>query len=161
MRRRDLLSLLLSAPVALHPAFGRWPQRDPAIAPPPPPRPASARVQRYMLGFALDEGVAEPLVDPGRVALYRARPQIHFKSRRLVIPSVLASNFELLNVAVLGRPALSEQLPAELFSETEFNYSPQFVWDTCAPGDEIVMAVQNVSREPSSFTACMIGEGLG
>lgn len=164
MQRRSFLALLVASP--LFPALERLQALDdvpPAPAGPrlpahfiEPPAEGAPRLQRYVLGFAPDEGFSLR-VEPGRIARFVGCPQIPFRPRRLIIANGEA--FELVHVAAAGADQGDvDGIPADVFSPHAIGVDVGFA--VAHPGTDYVLAVRNVSKLTHAFHATLIGEGL-
>jgi hypothetical protein len=94
------------------------------------------------------------LIRPGGVERFEAFSLRLFRPERLMVGGD-PSGFDILNVSASGEPQMDERIPADYFSPRAYGTRLQFA--AVAPGDTIVMAVHNRSKQPGVFQAAMIG----
>lgn len=91
------------------------------------------------------------------------QPRVPFRPDRLVIPSNVAPHFTVVDVQIgaLSQFALSAsgghrgELPALVFTEQSFGV--RLKMDTCMLGREARLTVRNITHEPQSFMAALVG----
>jgi len=100
-------------------------------------------------------------VAAGAAATITARPQtIAYKPQRIVIPSTIAPDFDLLDIKVGNKSQLvqSGSLPGEAFQPTLFD--GEMDMDTCQTSQDFVLQVQNVGAVPRTFKAAVYGRSV-
>ncbi len=111
----------------------------------------------------LSLGFREPSVPAGQMCNVTARPQIVFYGERLVIPGPpdgCAEHFSVLDIKVGNRSQLVEStsVPAMIWVETApgvpLKLDPAFI------AQDIIISVNNDTREPRKFTAILFGYGI-
>ena len=152
VNRRGFLSLLLAAPVAVG-FIKQTPVSSEVLRALHAPF-AQRELVRWHMGFSPDAGF-DRIVQPGCVTRVIAHSQNVFRPERLAIAGNVASSFDLLNLSAAGEPQLEESLPAELFTAVAIDIRMAF--DIVTPGERIVIAAYNHSKEPQPFLAAMIG----
>jgi hypothetical protein len=155
VERRSFLSLLLVAPLV--PQLAKVATLEaPTLAFPEIFAGVGARLARYILPFAPLSGASSE-VEAGRVATFVARSQLLFRADRLMI-SGEPFGFELLGVAANGEPQTEETVPAWIFAQASLGSRVAF--DPTGPGQEIVLAVRNITTRALHFRASMIGRAV-
>lgn len=148
MDRRGFLSLLLAAP--LLPSAVRV---HAVLTKPSRVLPAVRSLARFAMPFTPAPGF-DRIVAAGSIGKFCARPQRPFRPDRLVMNAADRS-FTLLGVAESGEPQLLDEVPAEIFAPEA--YGPSLAFDMVPPGQEIILAVHNVSNQAQPFDAMMLG----
>lgn len=85
------------------------------------------------------------------------RPQRLFRSERLVVSSVIAPFFNILDVKIGQETQFvaSGALPAQIFSEV--GVGVRLKGDTANLGNTIVVSIQNIDTETRTFAGAIIG----
>lgn len=119
--------------------------------------PGPTKARRYILGF--DSGVA--LIPNGGTVPVINRPQVVFKSERLVVPSDIAGGF-VLNDVVVGKNSQfasnSVGVPARAFDERAEGM--MLAMDTAQISQDIIINVTNISGAPARFRASIAGPAV-
>jgi hypothetical protein len=100
-------------------------------------------------------------VAAGAAIAITARPQtIAYKPQRIVIPSTIAPDFDILDIKVGNKSQLvqSGSLPGEAFQPTLFD--GEMDMDTCQTSQDFVLQVQNVGVVPRNFKAAVYGRSV-
>jgi hypothetical protein len=161
MNRRGFLSLVgtgaaaLAIEKALPPMF-----RPPAIAGVRQLADAP-QVERYMMSFAPELGFQE-IVEPGAITRLVCYSQVLFRPDRLMFgPGTDLGKFSLCQLALGDSPEADQvvgEVPAEFFAPTAYGGGSMQVWDVVRPGEQIVLALRNVSNVEAEFrAAAMVG----
>ena len=118
-------------------------------------RPTKAR--EYPLGF--DSGVV--LIPPGGSAPVINRPQVVFKTERLVVPSDIGGSF-VIDDLVVGKNSQfasnSVGVPARVFDEN--GVGVRLAGDTAQISQDIIIKVTNISGADARFRAAVIGPAI-
>lgn len=117
---------------------------------------APTKARRLVLPMASTGTVAA-----AAAATITARPQtIAFKPQRIVIPSTIAPDFDILDVKVGNKSQLvqSGALPGEAFQPTLFD--GEMDMDTCQTSQDFVLQVLNVAVVARTFKAAVYGRSV-
>lgn len=107
-------------------------------------------------------GVAKPktipknnrIVLPGEEKLIRLKPMGGFRPRRIVIPTLIATGFSILDFKVDSENQFtSDNIPAELFSEVSYPVN----LDLPRTKEEFSVLIKNEKDEPKEFRMVVIG----
>jgi hypothetical protein len=164
MKRRGFLSLVATGAAALAvekslPAMFRQPVsvqgsrlRQLADAP---------ALERYMMSFSPELGFQE-IVEPGGITRLVCRSQILFRPDRLMFaPGTDLHKFSLCQLVMGDTPEADQvvgEVPAEFFAPHHYGAGVRGVWDVVRPGEEVVLALRNVSNADAEFrAAAMVG----
>lgn len=151
MNRRSFLGLL--AGTAALPVFAKIAALEPALPPAPAfptivrPR-LPVRIVRYVVPLQSHGGVR-----PGGIDRIAALMQRAFRPDRLIISAGEA--FNILHVAASGEPVVEDAVPGQFFSPLMWGTRLDFA--TVGAGEELVLAVHNVTNEWAPFNAALIG----
>jgi len=152
MNRRSFLGLL--AGTAALPVLAKIA----ALEPLPPPAPALSslvlpgspfRIERYVTPLMSHGAVRPGGID--RIAVLMQRP---FRPDRLIISAGEA--FDILHVGASGEPVVEDSLPGSFFSPLSWG-GGRLEFATVGAGDEIVLAVHNVTDQWAPFHGALIG----
>ncbi len=119
--------------------------------------PAPTKARRYVLGF--DSG-PNLIAANGTIPVIN-RPQVAFKSERLVVPSDIAGGF-VLNDVVVGKNSQfasnSVGVPARSFDERAEGM--MLAMDTAQISQDIIINVTNTGGAPARFRASIAGPAV-
>lgn len=132
------------------------------LRPPPSPLvtilesypPGPSRVREFVIGFGPN------LVHARSTAVFQAQPQLVFRGSRLIIPGGIGEHFVINDIRV-GRDSQmvsADPIPASIFSE--FTVSANLGLETATQGVMITLSVSNVTDEPRTFSASLLGISL-
>jgi hypothetical protein len=110
--------------------------------------------REYILGFDVTS------VPGGASVNITKRPQVIFRPERIVIPSAVGVDFQVLDVKV-GKNSqftASGSVPAIVFAETSFGV--RLKMDTCQVSMDVTLSVQNTNAAARNFTAAVIGPAV-
>jgi hypothetical protein len=166
VNRRGFLSLVATGVTALaaQPVLERLPLGVPDLprvdllagdAEPPP-------VMRYVMAFAPELGFQE-IAEPGGVIRLATLSQLVFRPERLIFDACDFSQWELMQMLYPhdDEPERFEPSGVPLALFQPLGYGQRLICGTVAPGDQIVLALRNVSNvEAEIRNAAMIGSGI-
>jgi hypothetical protein len=112
-------------------------------------------IREYPLGFFLSGiGVCTGAVD------VVSRPQIPFLGERLIIPSLIAGSFSLIDIRVRNRSQLanSTAIPARAFQEN--SRGVKVALDPAWIADHVTLVVENLTEDAQTFMAALIGTAI-
>jgi hypothetical protein len=115
---------------------------------------APTKSREYILGFDVTS------IPGGASANITKRPQVIFRPERVIIPSTVGVNFQVLDVKV-GKNSqftASGSVPAVVFAETSFGV--RLKMDTCQVSMDVTLSVQNTNANAQNFTAAIIGPAV-
>lgn len=112
-------------------------------------------------------GFGPTLIPAGESITFEAEPSTDFGGNRLIVPSALANDFTIDDIAADGESqAISgNPIPAVAFSELAIGVNLGL--DTVAKKKKLQLKVSNTTKEAKSFAAALIGfvpkgsDGLG
>jgi hypothetical protein len=117
------------------------------------------QLERYALSFAPELGFQE-IVEPGGIARLVCMSQVLFRPDRLMFAAGTdLGKFSLLQLALGDTPESDQvigEVPAEFFSQRAYGQSLAGVWDIVRPGEQIVLALRNVSNVEAEFRAAAL-----
>jgi hypothetical protein len=107
--------------------------------------------RRYQLNFVQNN------VASGAQVTLQARPQVLFRPERLIVPSQIAPNFEIVDLLIGNRTQLvaTANTSAEVFSEVAIGTG--LLLDTAQPGIDVILVIQNVVGTTEDFRATFLG----
>ena len=115
---------------------------------------APTKSREYILGFDVTS------IPGGASANITKRPQVIFRPERVIIPSTVGVDFQVLDVKV-GKNSqftASGSVPAVVFAETSFGV--RLKMDTCQVSMDVTLSVQNTNAAARNFTAAIIGPAV-
>jgi hypothetical protein len=117
------------------------------------------QVERYVMSFTPELGFQE-IVEPGGITRLLCYPQVLFRPDRLMFDAGTdLGKFSLCQLVMGDSPEADQvvgEVPAEIFSP--LNYGVRHVWDVVRPGEQVVLALRNVSNVEAEFrAAAMVG----
>lgn len=118
---------------------------------------APMRAREYPLGF--DSGAI--LIPNNTSASITNRPQVVFRTERLVVPSDIGGGFVVDDVIVGKNSQLASNtvgLPARIFDERSVGV--RLAADTAQISQDITLKITNVSGAPARFRAAIIGPAV-
>lgn len=111
------------------------------------------KAREYPLGF-----VTPAAVGPGLSSSATTRPQVIFRSERLVIPSDIGGSF-VIDDLIVGKnsqfAATDTAVPARVFDERAVGV--RLKGDTAQVSQNVQIAMTNISGAAITFRACVIG----
>ncbi len=112
------------------------------------------KAREYVLGF-------DSTSVPGSTsANITKRPQVIFRPERVVIPSAVGIDFQVVDIKV-GKNSqfgASGEVPAVVFSETSFGV--RLKMDTAQVSMDVTLSVRNTNAAQRNFTAAIIGPAV-
>jgi hypothetical protein len=118
---------------------------------------APTKAREYPLGF--DSG--STLIIAGGSASVINRPQVVFRTERLVVPSDIGGGF-VIDDLIVGKNSQfasnSVAVPARVFDER--GVGVRLAGDTAQISQDIILKVTNVSGAPARFRAAVIGPAV-
>ena len=112
------------------------------------------KAREYILGF---DSTAVPGSTSANIT---KRPQVIFRPERVVIPSAVGVDFQVVDIKVgkNSQFSASGEVPAVVFAETSFGV--RLKMDTCQVSMDVTISVRNTNGAQRSFTAAIIGPAV-
>lgn len=110
--------------------------------------------REYILGF---DSTAVPGSTSANIT---KRPQVIFRPERVVIPSSVGVDFQVVDIKVgkNSQFSASGEVPAVVFAETSFGV--RLKMDTCQVSMDVTISVRNTNAAQRNFTAAIIGPAV-
>lgn len=110
--------------------------------------------REYILGF---DSTAVPGSTSANIT---KRPQVIFRPERVVIPSSVGVDFQMVDIKVgkNSQFSASGEVPAVVFAETSFGV--RLKMDTCQVSMDVTLSVRNTNLNLRNFTAAIIGPAV-
>jgi hypothetical protein len=112
------------------------------------------KAREYILGF-------DSTSVPGSTsANITKRPQVIFRPERVVIPSSVGIDFQVVDIKVgkNSQFSASGEVPAVVFSETSFGV--RLKMDTAQVSMDVTISIRNTNAAQRNFTAAIIGPAV-
>lgn len=110
--------------------------------------------REYPIGFG-------PVTCPvGTVVPITVQPQIVFRPERLIVPSDIAGQFDIVDIIVGKNPQVAANNPIAARTFDEQSVGVRLRMDTCQISQQIILRVTNVGGAPAVFRATMIGTAV-
>jgi hypothetical protein len=112
------------------------------------------KAREYILGF-------DSTSVPGSTsANITKRPQVIFRPERVVIPSAVGIDFQVVDIKVgkNSQFSASGEVPAVVFSETSFGV--RLKMDTAQVSMDVTISIRNTNAAQRNFTAAIIGPAV-
>jgi len=112
------------------------------------------KAREYILGF-------DSTAIPGSTsANITKRPQVIFRPERVIIPSSVGVDFQVVDIKVgkNSQFSASGEVPAVVFAETAFGV--RLKMDTCQVSMDVTISVRNTNVNLRNFTAAIIGPAV-
>lgn len=112
------------------------------------------KAREYILGF---DSTAVPGSTSANIT---KRPQVIFRPERVVIPSAVGVDFQVVDIKI-GKNSqftASGEVPAVVFAETSFGV--RLKMDTCQVSMDVTISVRNTNAAQRNFTAAIIGPAV-
>lgn len=115
---------------------------------------APTKAREYILGF---DSTAVPGSTSANIT---KRPQVIFRPERVVIPSSVGVDFQVVDIKVgkNSQFSASGEVPAVVFAETSFGV--RLKMDTCQVSMDVTISVRNTNAAQRNFTAAIIGPAV-
>lgn len=115
---------------------------------------APTKAREYILGF---DSTAVPGSTSANIT---KRPQVIFRPERVVIPSSVGVDFQVVDIKVgkNSQFSASGEVPAVVFAETSFGV--RLKMDTCQVSMDVTISVRNTNAAQRNFTAAIIGPAI-
>ena len=112
------------------------------------------KAREYILGF---DSTAVPGSTSANIT---KRPQVIFRPERVVIPSSVGVDFQVVDIKVgkNSQFSASGEVPAVVFAETSFGV--RLKMDTCQVSMDVTISVRNTNAAQRNFTAAIIGPAV-
>jgi len=112
------------------------------------------KAREYILGF---DSTAVPGSTSANIT---KRPQVIFRPERVVIPSAVGVDFQVVDIKVgkNSQFSASGEVPAVVFAETSFGV--RLKMDTCQVSMDVTISVRNTNAAQRNFTAAIIGPAV-
>jgi hypothetical protein len=112
------------------------------------------KAREYILGF---DSTAVPGSTSANIT---KRPQVIFRPERVVIPSAVGVDFQVVDIKVgkNSQFSASGEVPAVVFAETSFGV--RLKMDTCQVSMDVTISVRNTNAAARNFTAAIIGPAV-
>ena len=110
--------------------------------------------REYILGF---DSTAVPGSTSANIT---KRPQVIFRPERVVVPSSVGVDFQMVDIKVgkNSQFSASGEVPAVVFAETSFGV--RLKMDTCQVSMDVTLSVRNTNAAQRNFTAAIIGPAV-
>jgi hypothetical protein len=110
--------------------------------------------REYILGF---DSTSVPGATSANIT---KRPQVIFRPERVIIPSSVGVDFQVLDIKVgkNSQFSASGEVPAVVFSETAFGV--RLKMDTAQVSMDVTISVRNTNAAQRNFTAAIIGPAV-
>jgi len=110
--------------------------------------------REYILGF---DSTAVPGSTSANIT---KRPQVIFRPERVVIPSAVGVDFQVVDIKVgkNSQFSASGEVPAVVFAETSFGV--RLKMDTAQVSMDVTISVRNTNAAQRNFTAAIIGPAV-
>jgi hypothetical protein len=110
--------------------------------------------REYILGF---DSTAVPGSTSANIT---KRPQVIFRPERVIIPSSVGVDFQVVDIKVgkNSQFSASGEVPAVVFAETAFGV--RLKMDTCQVSMDVTISVRNTNAAQRNFTAAIIGPAV-
>ena len=115
---------------------------------------APTKAREYILGF---DSTAVPGSTSANIT---KRPQVIFRPERVVIPSAVGVDFQVVDIKI-GKNSqftASGEVPAVVFAETSFGV--RLKMDTAQVSMDVTISVRNTNAAQRNFTAAIIGPAV-
>jgi hypothetical protein len=115
---------------------------------------APTKAREFILGF---DSTAVPGSTSANIT---KRPQVIFRPERVVIPSAVGVDFQVVDIKVgkNSQFSASGEVPAVVFAETSFGV--RLKMDTCQVSMDVTISVRNTNAAQRNFTAAIIGPAV-
>lgn len=112
------------------------------------------KAREYILGF---DSTAVPGSTSANIT---KRPQVIFRPERVIIPSAVGVDFQVVDIKVgkNSQFSASGEVPAVVFAETAFGV--RLKMDTCQVSMDVTISVRNTNAAQRNFTAAIIGPAV-
>jgi len=113
-----------------------------------------SKAREYILGF---DSTAVPGSTSANIT---KRPQVIFRPERVVIPSSVGVDFQVVDIKVgkNSQFSASGEVPAVVFAETSFGV--RLKMDTAQVSMDVTISVRNTNAAQRNFTAAIIGPAV-
>jgi hypothetical protein len=110
--------------------------------------------REYPIGFG------PVVVGAGLIGTITVQPQIVFRPERLIVPSDIAGQFDLVDIIVGKNPQMAATGPIAARTFDEQSVGVRLRMDTCQISQQIILRAQNTGGAPATFRATMIGTAV-